>query len=213
MSTTIPESLRERLRAAETDWGTTSTGRAGQWLLGHGGLVCGPPGGYPWELWAILDMPALRTIELRPGRDRGTSVITGVSDAQFELLRSYFVEVDNDTGYDAAAEVIARAMANIASGTPTAATVPVPAIESRDLLDDLDAMVGSDCARLADVPALLRDLAPGWGPYRTLTECSSATCSTTPGSAPRTSATCPGSTPPTSTGHSPGVTPRRTTTR
>jgi S-DNA-T family DNA segregation ATPase FtsK/SpoIIIE len=68
-----------------------------------------------------------------------------------------------------AAEVIARAVANIAPGTPTAATVPVPAIESRDLLDDLDAVVGSDRVRLADVPALLRDLAPGWGPYRTLT--------------------------------------------
>ena len=114
-------------------------------------------------------MPALRTTELRPGRDRGTSVITGVSDAQFELLRSYFVEVDDDTGYDAAAEVIARPVANIAPGTPTSATSLVPAIEVRDLLDDLDAVLSSDRVRLADLPALLRDLAPTWGPYRTLT--------------------------------------------
>ncbi len=47
--------------------------------------------------------------------------------------------------------------------------VPVSAIEVRDLLDDLDAVVGSDRVRLADVPALLRDLAPTWGPYRALT--------------------------------------------
>ena len=111
----------------------------------------------------------IRATELRPGCDRGTSLITGVSDAQFELLRWYFVEVDDDTGYDAAAEVIARAMAGIAPGTPTAGTVPAPAIEARDLLDDLAAVLGTDRVRLADVPALLRDLAPGWGPYRTLT--------------------------------------------
>jgi len=111
----------------------------------------------------------IRATELRPGRDRGTSLITGVSDAQFELLRWYFVEVDDDTGYDAAAEVIARAMAGIAPGTPTAGTVPAPAIEASDLLDDLAAVLGTDRVRLADVPALLRDLAPGWGPYRTLT--------------------------------------------
>jgi S-DNA-T family DNA segregation ATPase FtsK/SpoIIIE len=111
----------------------------------------------------------IRATELRPGRDRGTSVITGVSDAQFELLRWYFVEVDDDSGYDAAAEAIARAMAGIAPGTLTAGTVPAPAIEARDLLDDLDAVLGSDRVRLADVPALLRDLAPAWGPYRTLT--------------------------------------------
>ncbi len=111
----------------------------------------------------------IRATELRPGRDRGTSVITGVSDAQFELLRWYFVEVDDDTGYDAAAEVIARAMATTAPGTPTAGTVPAPAIEARDLLDDLGQVTGDDRVRLADVPALLRDLAPGWGPYRALT--------------------------------------------
>ena len=53
----------------------------------------------------------IRATELRPGRDRGTSLITGVSDAQFELLKWYFVEVDDDTGFDAAADVIARAVA------------------------------------------------------------------------------------------------------
>jgi DNA segregation ATPase FtsK/SpoIIIE, S-DNA-T family len=111
----------------------------------------------------------IRATELRPGRDRGTSIITGVSDAQFELLRWYFVEVDDDSGYDAAAEVIARAVAKVAPGTPTSATVPVPAIEARDLLDDVDQVLGDERVRLADVPALLRDVAPTWGPYRALT--------------------------------------------
>ncbi|HEV2258894.1 MAG TPA: hypothetical protein VGS06_37735 [Streptosporangiaceae bacterium] len=39
----------------------------------------------------------------------------------------------------------------------------------RDLLDDLDEVTGDERVRLADVPALLRDLAPAWGAYRTLT--------------------------------------------
>ena len=82
--------------------------------------------------------------ELRPGRDRGTSLITGVSDAQFELLRWYFVEIDDDTGYDAAADVIARAVAKVAPGMAVEGGAPVPAIEARDLLDDLDQVAGDD---------------------------------------------------------------------
>ena len=105
----------------------------------------------------------IRATELRPGRDRGTSVITGVSEAQFELMRWYFVEVDDDTGYDAAADVIARAVANVAPGTAVEGGAPVPAIESRDLLDDLGQVLGDDRVKLADVPALLRDHAPAWG--------------------------------------------------
>ena len=72
----------------------------------------------------------IRATELRPGRDRGTSLITGVSEAQFELLRWYFVEVDDDTGFDAAADVIARAVAAAAPGTPStrrAARAPIEA--------------------------------------------------------------------------------------
>jgi S-DNA-T family DNA segregation ATPase FtsK/SpoIIIE len=109
----------------------------------------------------------IRATELRPGRDRGTSLITGVSEAQFELLRWYFVEVNDDTGFDAAAEVIARAVAQAAPGTPAGATVA--AIEARDLLGDLASVLGTERVRLADLPALLRGLAPGWGPYLSLT--------------------------------------------
>lgn len=113
----------------------------------------------------------IRATELRPGRDRGTSVITGVSDAQFELLRWYFIEVDDDRSYDAAAAVIARTLAQVAAGTPVAANSPAPAIEARDLLADL-AEVTRDAparVRLADLPARLRKLAPAWAPYRSIT--------------------------------------------
>ncbi|MGB6583262.1 MAG: hypothetical protein WBF34_35630 [Streptosporangiaceae bacterium] len=111
----------------------------------------------------------IRATELRPGRDRGTSVITGVSEAQFELLRWYFVEVDDDTGYDAAADVISRAVANVAPGTAVEGTAPVPALEPRDLLDDLDQVLGDDRVKLRDVMGLLRKLAPIWSRYQRMT--------------------------------------------
>jgi DNA segregation ATPase FtsK/SpoIIIE, S-DNA-T family len=111
----------------------------------------------------------IRATELRPGRDRGTSLVTGVSDAQFELVKWYFIPVDDDTGYDAAAEVIARAMGNLAPGTSVAGNSPLRAIEVRDLLTDLAAVTeGPDRVRLADLPARLRKLAPSWLPYRGL---------------------------------------------
>ena len=114
----------------------------------------------------------IRATELRPGRDRGRSVVTGVSDAQFELLKWYFIAVDDDTGHDDAAEVIARAMGRLSPGTPVGAAVPLPAIEApRDLLDDLAEVLRGDSepVRLSVLAVRLRDLAKTWGPYRKLT--------------------------------------------
>jgi S-DNA-T family DNA segregation ATPase FtsK/SpoIIIE len=111
----------------------------------------------------------IRATELRPGRDRGTSLVTGISDAQFELLRWYFVEVNDDIGFDAAAEVIARAVAQVAPGTPVEGGRPRPALESRDLLGDLDEVLDLDRIKLRDVVGLLRALAPAWSPYQKLT--------------------------------------------
>lgn len=109
----------------------------------------------------------IRATELRPGRDRGTSLITGVSDAQFELLKWHFIQVDDDTGFDAAAEVIARATAKAAPGVLSAS--PVAAIEdARDLLADVAEVAGQQKVRVADLPARLRELAPGHSDYRGL---------------------------------------------
>lgn len=109
----------------------------------------------------------IRATELRPGRDRGTSLITGVSDNSFELLKWYFVEVNDDTGFDAATDVIARAVAAMKPGAGPRAALPEAPPEDRDLLADLEAVLTAK-TRVADVPALLRDLAPEWAPYGSL---------------------------------------------
>jgi DNA segregation ATPase FtsK/SpoIIIE, S-DNA-T family len=111
----------------------------------------------------------IRATELRPGRDRGRSLITGVSDAQFELLKWYFVEVDDDTGYDAAAPVIERAMAGVADGTPAGGAAPARVITVRYLLPDLGTVLGTDRVKLRDVVSLLRDLDSRWARYQKLT--------------------------------------------
>jgi S-DNA-T family DNA segregation ATPase FtsK/SpoIIIE len=111
----------------------------------------------------------IRATELRPGRDRGTALVTGVSEAQFELLKWFFVEVNDDTGFDAAADVIARAVAAVAPGTPVQGGRPRPALESRDLLEDLAEVLDTERVKLRDVTGLLRGLAPAWSPYAKLT--------------------------------------------
>ena len=97
-----------------------------------------------------------------PAGTSARSLVTGVSEAQFELLKWYFVEVDDDTGFDAAADVIARAVARVAPGTPVGASAAA-AIEARDLLEDLDEVLGDGRVRLAR-PARpgCAKLAPAW---------------------------------------------------
>jgi S-DNA-T family DNA segregation ATPase FtsK/SpoIIIE len=113
----------------------------------------------------------IRATELRMGKDVGTSVLTGATDERFEIVKWFYIEVDDDTGYDAAADIIARAMnalhpaVETLSGTQDEAADPK---EERDLLADLDAVLGHERVPAADIPALLRDLAPSWGPYRRL---------------------------------------------
>jgi S-DNA-T family DNA segregation ATPase FtsK/SpoIIIE len=114
----------------------------------------------------------IRATELRPGRDRGRSLITGISDAQFELLKWYLIFVDDDTGYDDATEVIARCMQNLAPGTRVSGGdgASLPVLDSRNLLADV-AMVIDGPARVMvnDLPVRLRKLAPAWPEYRKLT--------------------------------------------
>lgn len=110
----------------------------------------------------------IRATELRPNRDKGRTIATGVSDAQFEILSWHYIARDPDRGFDAAADVIARCMERADPRTPVAGSQP-RAIEARDLLADLDEVLGSDRVRIADLPARLRKLAPHWHAYRDLT--------------------------------------------
>lgn len=130
------------------------TWRANDGFLGDGSFAAG-----------------IRATELRPGRDTGRSLITGVSDAQFELVKWHYIRSDDERGTDDAAPVIARAMGNLAPGMAVEATSPVAAIEWRDLLQDLAAVTKDDTGpvRIADLPPRLRVLADTWGPYRALT--------------------------------------------
>ena len=55
----------------------------------------------------------IRATELRMGKDVGTSILTGATAERFEIVKWFYIEADDDTGYDAAADIIARAMANL----------------------------------------------------------------------------------------------------
>jgi DNA segregation ATPase FtsK/SpoIIIE, S-DNA-T family len=55
----------------------------------------------------------IRATELRMGKDVGTSILTGATVERFEIVKWFYIEVDDDTRYDAAAEIIARAMTSL----------------------------------------------------------------------------------------------------
>jgi len=110
-----------------------------------------------------------RATELIPGTDRGTAVVKGFSGARSEMVQSYFLDVDRTN--DQVSPIIARAVAAIGDtglsipGAQSAARQIQPA---RDLLADLDEVLGAEAVPTADVPALLARLAPQWAPYRAL---------------------------------------------
>ena len=107
-----------------------------------------------------------RATELIPGTDRGVAVVKGFSGERSEMVQVYFVSVDDP---DQVTPVIDRAMAEVAKrgGLPGGAP-PLPAIEARDLLTDVDAVLdGPDRVRLTDLAYRLQRLAPSW--YRGLT--------------------------------------------
>ena len=62
----------------------------------------------------------IRATELRPGKDVGTSIVTGATPERFEIVKWFYIEADDDTGYDAATDVIARAMTYLDRSTPIA---------------------------------------------------------------------------------------------
>lgn len=111
-----------------------------------------------------------RATELIPGTDKGTAVCKGFSGERSDLVQAYFLSVSKTN--DQVTPLIQRALAAIAErGTVPGTTddQPQPAVEThRDLLDDLDTVLGTDTLPIADVPPLLRDHAPHWAPYQNL---------------------------------------------
>src|SRR4051794_12986317 len=105
----------------------------------------------------------IRATELRMGKDVGTSILTGATAERFEIVKWFYIEVDDDTGFDAAADLIARAMTSLhpAVAGPGAREQAEPM--ARDLLDDIAAVLGAeqfDAPKVpaADIPARLRTL-------------------------------------------------------
>jgi S-DNA-T family DNA segregation ATPase FtsK/SpoIIIE len=113
----------------------------------------------------------IRATELRFNVDRGTMLTTGMTDELFELIRTYFIEVNDDTGWDAATDIIERAMRQLDPQTRTsvARPQPTPVATKRDLLADIAEVLGESPMPAADIPALLARNFPTWAPYRTLT--------------------------------------------
>ncbi|TDO35882.1 S-DNA-T family DNA segregation ATPase FtsK/SpoIIIE [Kribbella sp. VKM Ac-2527] len=108
-----------------------------------------------------------RATELIPGTDRGTSIVKGFSGERSEILQWYFLDVSREN--DQVTPLIERAMAAIAErGGSKPGTARIE-IETRDLLADLDEVLGDDPVPSADVPALLKRLAPTWAPYQGMT--------------------------------------------
>ena len=111
----------------------------------------------------------IRATELRPGKDVGTSIVTGATPERFEIVKWFCIEADDDTGYDAATVVITRAVGHLDQRTLIAELDAGPQPAHRDLLEDLVAVLGEERVPAADVPARLRDLAPDHHLYRGLT--------------------------------------------
>ncbi|MGI8817456.1 MAG: cell division protein FtsK [Pseudonocardia sp.] len=110
-----------------------------------------------------------RATELIPGTDRGTAVVKGFSGQRSEIVQVYFLDVAKDN--DQVTPLIERAMDAIAERRRVpGAGKPAPEVEAeRDLLADLDEVLGDQAVPAADIPALLARLAPRWTRYRAMT--------------------------------------------
>ncbi|PXY32719.1 cell division protein FtsK [Prauserella muralis] len=109
-----------------------------------------------------------RATELIPGTDKGTAVVKGFTGERSDIVQVYFLDVSKD--HDQITPIITRAMRAIEQrgGRVPGTDRPKPVIASRDLLEDLDAVLGADPVPAADVPALLAKHAPEWQPYKRL---------------------------------------------
>jgi S-DNA-T family DNA segregation ATPase FtsK/SpoIIIE len=106
----------------------------------------------------------IRATELIPGVDVGTAVCKGFTGGRGEIVQVHRLDVEKTN--DQVSPIVRRSLAAIEGA---GCTVPqaLPA-EQRDLLEDLDAVMGDERVKLSDLTGLLRRLAPGWAPYRDL---------------------------------------------
>jgi len=110
----------------------------------------------------------VRATELRPGSkqspgDRGKALTVGVvPDCDWSMVIGYLVDLDG-------VRVVAERSLRLLDAEGRQVT-PAPEIEGpRDLLEDLDAVLGNEPVRAGNVRALLTRIAPRWAPYRRMT--------------------------------------------
>jgi DNA segregation ATPase FtsK/SpoIIIE, S-DNA-T family len=108
-----------------------------------------------------------RATELIPGTDRGTCLVKGFTGERSVMAQAYYLDVAR--GNDQVTPIIRRSLAEIAHRGRGVPGGDRPAIESRDLLEDLDEVLGAERVKLRDAIGLLRGLAPGWGRYKRMT--------------------------------------------
>ncbi|WP_214322109.1 hypothetical protein [Nonomuraea sediminis] len=99
-----------------------------------------------------------------PG-DIGTCMARGFQSKP-GLLRSYYIA--KGSGVDEVTPVVERAL-KLQDGLSSARRALGGGLQVRDLLADVDTVMGVDPVPVADLPALLARLAPSWLPYRSLT--------------------------------------------
>ncbi|HEY9476627.1 MAG TPA: hypothetical protein VIS06_22610, partial [Mycobacteriales bacterium] len=104
----------------------------------------------------------IRATELRPGKDRGTSILTGATEERFEIVRWYFIPVDDDTGWDAATDVITRAMAKVHPAVPVGGQPrpTTPAVTVDHLADIATALRGEKRVRTQVILGRLAEANP-----------------------------------------------------
>ncbi|MGW4791794.1 hypothetical protein ACWEPC_05175 [Nonomuraea sp. NPDC004297] len=110
-----------------------------------------------------------RATELIPGVDKGTALVKGFSGQRAEMVQAHFLSVAK--GNDQVTPLLDRVMAEIerrGQSVPGHGRPAPAAIQPRDLLEDLAAVMGGETIYAADLPALLSRHAPAWPAYKTM---------------------------------------------
>lgn len=99
----------------------------------------------------------IRATELIPGQDVGTAVTVGFTNKPFEVIRSYYVERDEEKGIDEVTPVVERSLKAYKNGD----VWEVPAFQPADSLTDILTVLGTETKMLTqDVLHRLADLNP-----------------------------------------------------